>query len=410
MQDNKNTFILAGNGSYENKGCEAILRGTIKIIRHYFDNPKFIVLSFYSSNEEFKKQVLAEPDESIVDKKTFIFNKSKPARLLNRLRFSVQNEKNRAYTIYKEILPYLDLESTCAVLSLGGDNYSLDYRKPKYFTDLDNLVLTKNKPMMIWGASVGPFSKLPHYEEYMQKHLKRITGIFARESVTVEYLSSIGITKNVYRVADPAFLLDAIEPSRDKFDKKILDGAIGINFSSLMAKFLTNNNLKKWTQDCAEIIKKIMFETGRPIYLIPHVVVQGSNDHTFFKRILSLIDAPKDMLILLPANLSAGETKWIISRMFVFLGARTHSVIAALSSAVPVLSLAYSIKGIGINRDFYDNDNFSLGKDQITPDIIVRKIKELIKEREGIKEQINATLPSIEKLALSAGQYLKDII
>jgi len=331
-------------------------------------------------------------------------------RALNKFKFAIQNEKNRARIIYKEILPDLDLENTRAVLSLGGDNYSLDYGKPKFFTDLNNLVLNKNKPILIWGASVGPFSKLPDYEKYIQEHLKRITGIFARESLTVKYLDSLGITRNVHRVADPAFLLDPVKPTEDKFKEKILDGAIGINFSSLMANFLTDISLEKWTHNCAEIIKKIILEIDRPIYLIPHVTVQGSSDHAFLMKVLSLIGRPKDTITLLSANLNASETKYIISKMYVFLGARTHSVIAALSSGVPTLSLTYSIKGIGISRDFYNNDNFSLSKEQLTPDIIVQKTKELIKERENVKEQIEAALPRVEKLALNAGQYLKNII
>jgi colanic acid/amylovoran biosynthesis protein len=55
------------------------------------------------------------------------------------------------------MLPYLD--DAAAVLSVGGDNYSLDYGVPKLFTDLDDIVLEKKKPLAIWGASVGPFQR-----------------------------------------------------------------------------------------------------------------------------------------------------------------------------------------------------------------------------------------------------------
>ncbi|MFC1630196.1 polysaccharide pyruvyl transferase family protein [Patescibacteria group bacterium] len=408
MGNNKNTFILAGNGPYDNRGCEAIVRGTIKILRHYFDDPKFIVLNFYSSEEQFNKLVSEETDKSIIHKKTFLFNKSAPIRLLNKLKFSLQSQKTRSWIIYKEIIPYL--ENIRAVLSVGGDNYSLDYTKPKFFTDLDDLVLSKKKPMIIWGASVGPFSKLPHYEEYMKEHLKKITGIFAREALTEKYLTSMGITKNVYKVADPAFLLDSVKPPKDKFNKEILDGAIGINLSSLTANFLPNSDLKKWTKDCAKAVQRVVLETRRPVYLIPHVTGPRSNEYDFSKEILSLIDEKKDMINLIPDNLNASETKWIISKMHVFIGSRTHSVISALSSGVPALSISYSTKALGINRDFYGNDNFTLEKNRLASDIIVQKTKELIEERATLKNQIDSVLPEIEKRALSAGQHLKSII
>jgi polysaccharide pyruvyl transferase WcaK-like protein len=405
---NNNLFILAGNGSYDNRGCEAITKGTIKILRHHFDNPKFVVLNLYSSEEQFKKQISEESDENILHKKTFIFNKSMPVRIFNKLRFSLQSQDRRIKTIYKEILPHL--KESEAVLSLGGDNYSLDYGKPTIFTDLDNLVLSRRKPMIIWGASVGPFSKLPSYEEYMKEHFKKITGIFARESLTVDYLANIGITKNVYRVADPAFLVDAVEPPEDKFNKKIPDGAIGINLSYLMANYAMAGDLNKWTNYCVKIVEKVIEETRRPIYLIPHVAGLGPSDHYFCQKVLSLINVKQGEIVLIPDNLNFQETKWIINKMFVFLGSRTHSMISALSAGVPAVSLVYSMKGKGINRDFYGNDNFCIEKDKMSPEVIAQKINELIKNQPALKKQIVSVLPKVRELAFDAGKYLKDII
>ena len=50
----------------------------------------------------------------------------------------------------------------------------------------------------------------------MRKHLQNVTGIFARESATIEYLKKIGINENVYEVADPAFLMAARKPQLEK--------------------------------------------------------------------------------------------------------------------------------------------------------------------------------------------------
>ncbi len=70
------------------------------------------------------------------------------------------------------MLPHL--EDAAAVLSVGGDNYSLDYGVPKLFTGLDDIVLEKRKPLAIWGASVGPFDTMPDYERYMSRHLREV--------------------------------------------------------------------------------------------------------------------------------------------------------------------------------------------------------------------------------------------
>ena len=45
-----------------------------------------------------------------------------------------------------------------------------------------------------------------------------------------------------------------------------------------------------------------------------------------------------------------------IARMRLFVGARTHATIAAYSSAVPTLTIGYSVKARGIARDLYGGE------------------------------------------------------
>jgi len=409
MEKNINEFILAGNGSYKNRGCEAIFRGTEKILNTYFDNPKLTNINFYSSTEQFLEESAKENKKNVLYKKTYTFSHKKIDRILNRILMMSLDSPARARLIYNEILP--DLEKNCAVLAVGGDNYSLDYGKPTIFVDLDNLVLLAGKPLIIWGASVGPFSKDKKFESFMQNHLKKITGIFARDSITLEYLNSIGVYENVYRVADPAFLLNPVEPSDEKFsNKKDLGDFIGVNLSPLMSKFMTEGDSKKWEIIAVEIIKKIAEKTKKPIYLIPHVTSAGKSDYKFMEGLLPLLKNMQNTVKLLPDNLTASETKWVISKLFAFVGSRTHSVIASLSSLVPTLSLSYSIKGRGIIKDFFGDEYFSVSKEEFTPEIISEKMKELVVDKVKIKNQIASNLPRIQDLSMDAGKYLKNII
>ena len=126
--------------------------------------------------------------------------------------------------MYRDVIDHINQAD--AVLALGGDNYSLDSGLPPvHCTNLDDLVTSSNKPMIIWGASVGPFSKLPEYERYMSEHLQEI-HIMAREPATVRYLAQLGLTERVYKVADPAFLMEPQEPK--ELDFEIAPGSIGL--------------------------------------------------------------------------------------------------------------------------------------------------------------------------------------
>jgi len=202
-------ILFIGNGPNSNRGCEAIVRGSIEILKKEFG--EITCTNIYNL-------VLPEPEIEIEDTGVRIKQFANIVRPRNHLNRIVKGLLIRfAPSIWTKLfLSHLIsyIKEADIVLSIGGDNYSLDYGIPRIFTGLDNLVLSNKKPMVIWGASVGPFSKIPEYEKYMIEHLKRINGIFARETATVKYLADKGVTENVFRVADPAFLMEAKEPKK----------------------------------------------------------------------------------------------------------------------------------------------------------------------------------------------------
>ena len=404
-------FVLAGNGAYTNLGCEAIVRGTVKILREHFRDPRFICLSHYDSEDQYKIQRMQETDSAIMHLTSHHLTKKKIRKTLWRpdtwgsiYRYLLK--KDTFYTrAYKDLLPYLDEAE--AVLSIGGDNYSLDYGMPTLFTALDDLVLEHHKPIVLWGASVGPFSSMPDYERYMGDHLQKVTAIFARESVTVEYLNSIGVNENVYPVADPAFLMDAVQPEEMVY---IDEGAIGINLSPLMAKFVTGGDMEQWTKIAADIIEKVTSRTEKKVYLISHVTNPDSNDYIFMKRAVSLMAEEKDKITLIPPIYNAEQTKWIIGQMAIFAGSRTHSTIAALSSGVPTLSLGYSIKAQGINKDIFGHKDYCLEPLKINAEAICGYISYMMNDASTIRRELKTRLPMIRILSQNSGSELKHLL
>lgn len=414
MDDERPLFILAGNGPYSNRGCEAIVRGTTKILREHFRDPHFICLTHIQNEEQFRRQCLEETDPAITHFHTNRMSKKHALRNFWKLRTwlyayrSLFNSEKLKYLMYRDMLPHLDGAS--AVLSVGGDNYSLDYGVPKRFTGLDDIVLEKEKPLAIWGASVGPFTMMPDYEEYMSRHLRAVPGIFARESVTINYLKSIGVTENVYPVADPAFLMDPVKPEGIEDVFPLDEEAIGLNLSPLMAKYVTGGDLEAWTSRAALIIESVAKTTGMPVYLIPHVTNPTSNDHKFMQRALSLIKDRNGTITLVPPDYNAAEIKWIISRLALFAGARTHSTIAGLSSGVPTLSFAYSIKARGINQDIFGHTDYCMEPTDLDAGAVAGRVASMLDEGAAIRDDLAERIPAVQGAALSAGAGLKRVI
>ena len=405
MKNKSNNFILAGNGSYRNRGCEAIAIGTMKILRKYFNKPNFTLASFFQDEDQFKKQRENETDKDV---KHIKFEKIKKYDITWFLRNSIGliNSDYKKYFRYRCMKPYIN--DCLAVLSIGGDNYSLDYGIPIIFTYLDDFALSFKKPIIIWGASVGSFTKDKIFEKYMKEHLKKVSGIFARETITIDYLNSIGIKDNVYYTADPAFLLEAKKPSSTKLKYRIEKNGIGFNLSPLMPKYVTNGNKNKFIDLSVKIIKQVFERTKKKIYLIPHETRNNKNDYIIMKEILSRIN--NDKIILINPIFNTKETKWIISQLKIFFGARTHATIAAISSGVPTLSFVYSIKSIGINKDIFGTDEYCIYPKHFTPNIILGKIEEMIEDSENIKKRLAQIVPIIQDRALVAGKYLKEIL
>ena len=98
-------------------------------------------------------------------------------------------------------------------------------------------------------------------------------------------------------------------------------------------------------------------QAGKPFWFrmsVPHF--DGVDDFAFLATVTeSASKEAKHQIRVLPEGLNASEIKWIISQCSAFIGARTHSTIAALSSSVPTISLGYSLKAKGINEDIFGN-------------------------------------------------------
>lgn len=396
------SFVLAGNGPYLNRGCEAIVRGTVAIIHSIFGPSTFTALSFFSDRREFLAQAASEHDQDIAHHPIKPFaGRFNPRRGYNRLRRMLGIQDGKVYYgSNREIIRNAD-----AVLSIGGDNYSLDYGFPRMFTIFDDYVLSLRKPLILWGASVGPFHTAPDYESYMREHLRSVTAIFARENVTMEYLDRIGVNTNVHLVADPAFLMEPREiPGFD-----VEADAIGLNFSPLMAKFVTAGDMALWRRRVAEILTAVRKRFKNAIYLIPHVTVSGNDDHLFMQEALDLLD-DKSGVILVPDTLNAQATKWLIGKLRVFAGARTHATIAAFSTGVPTLTFGYSIKAYGINRDFYGNDDYCLKADQCEAGAVVERLTDLFESHAQRRAELCERLGAVQARAMLNGAYLQRVL
>jgi polysaccharide pyruvyl transferase WcaK-like protein len=306
------------------------------------------------------------------------------------------------------------VDGAAAVLEAGGDNYSLDYGRPLAFLAMDRAIMKMGIPVVIWGASVGPFDKDPDFKPIIMSHLQRVAGIFVREPMSLEYLRQNGVEANVHQVADPAFLMDPVKPVAPDVQEVVRPGTLGINLSPLVARYLNNgDDLEAWRAKATLLVAAVANSLRRPVLLVPHVgsPLARDDDFVFLESVRKAVAVQTKVPVdIVPHGLDAAQYKWVIARCTAFAGARTHATIAALSSSVPTLSLSYSVKALGLNEDLFGHREFCQSVFELTPDHLIAGLSRLLKEETEIRAHLDAVVPNAKKRALSAGRLLRDVI
>lgn len=364
-------FLFVLNGPTSNRGCEAILLSTYQLLSGAYPEASFVNSSFRDPRVE-KERYMQLPG---------LRHAAHPEMLsMQGVRWQIAKRIQGHAFNFERFLPWADY-----VLSLGGDNYSMDYGSARTYFDANERILTSGKKLVIWGASIGPFDKDPVLERYAAEHLKRLHKLVVRESRSKSYLESLGVRNNVVLMPDPAFSLGSENVVLPQQIETMLDaGAIGINLSPLLARYRPEPAY--WVEEAAKWVDTLAASTKYPILLIPHVMQPGNDDAAFMAEIMARISANSGRLQLLAGDrMSSKQLKYVISRLRCFVGARTHATIAALSKNVPTLSIGYSIKARGINEDLFGSDRWVVEHLNLATQGFVDKVKELLAEETTVR-------------------------
>ena len=405
-------FLIVHGGPYvENRGCEAILRGTMEILRHEFGTAVQARVSVDASPDVVEAQNAAESDPSVY---SFPMGGCGPRWSVDWWLKQVNRRFGTSFYPHIRAVKKLAKDASCA-LQIGGDHYSLDYGKPVEFMVMDRYLKSLGLPVVVWGASVGPFDADPVFAPKMFDHLRTLSAVFVRESDSYNYLRANGVSENVHLMADPAFVMKPVVPPPEKIGFTLPEGAIGINLSRMVAFYRGQRpadvDLKEWLDICVGLVKSAA-TLKRPILLVPHVgsLNPGNEDFGFLQSLCRAVvnDAPVPVQVL-PDGLNAAELKWIIARCAVFAGARTHSTIAALSSHVPTLSIAYSLKAKGINRDIFGHLDHCIHVSDLTTENFTEGLRALLANESALRAHLQSRIPELQARALSAGAILRKV-
>lgn len=380
-------YSHSGSG---NHGCEAIVRGTEKILGNIAD----MTLLSQAEEEEYKyginKIVNVKKGKNEINKKSLsFFNAYLSLRLL----------KN---TSKMDVLQFIDakkyIQKNSIAISIGGDTYC--YSDVYNQVELHKMYGKNTDKTVLWGCSVEP--KLLE-DKKVANDLASYTKIITRESISYEALKKVNENTKLY--PDPAFNLDKVELDLpDGFEE---NNTVGINLSPLIIRKEKKEGIT--LENYAKLIEYILDNTNMKVALIPHVVWQDNDDREPLKELYNRFDTNRVIMI---DDCNCLELKGYISRCRLFIGARTHATIAAYSTCVPTLVVGYSVKAKGIAKDIFGTyENYVIPVQSLeNSDDLINSFTWIYENKEKIKNHLTTFMPTYKKRGLEAKKEIEELI
>ncbi len=136
-------IMMYGHDGSLNRGCEAIVRSSSKMIKNRIEGSKIIL----ASGKPETDKMLENLDE-IFNGSAVEFNPNLFERIISSLEVKLlKNERYALGKIYKNVIDKID--DIDILLSIGGDNYC--YGEQPGFYEINRRVKENGKKLALWG-------------------------------------------------------------------------------------------------------------------------------------------------------------------------------------------------------------------------------------------------------------------
>lgn len=293
------------------------------------------------------------------------------------------------------------------VIDIGaGDSFSDIYggRRLRRMFIMKFLTHLARTPLVMAPQTVGPFTR-PLSTALARLSLRLCALVATRDRLSTDCVLGLGLRREVIEASDVALRLPFTAPEARAPGGPV---RVGLNVSGLlMGGGYTGQNEFGLTLDYPGLVRDIIrhFQTrGCEVHLVPHVIVAGGRmageDDA---RASQALAAEFPGAVLAPAFTSPSEAKSYIAGLDFFMGARMHACIAAFSSGVAVVPMAYSRKFDGLFGSIGYGRTVDCTRESGAE--ILEKIAADFEDRAGIaREAAKALARGLEKLgAYEAG-------
>lgn len=256
-------------------------------------------------------------------------------------------------------------------------NYTVEYFKEKFRN-----YHKQGTKIVFLPQAIGPLKK-----DITQKVLRNVCKyadiIMPRDTVSMNYVKSIGIDSDVFSVhGDFTSLIKATPPAKYSHLKGKV--AIILNYRMIDQTKISKDVYFKFIAKVIETIR----ENGHDAYLLNH---EGKEDENLMLEFKKTHDIQCEMV----TGLNGLEVKGLISSAYLCITSRFHGVASALNSCVPCLATSWSHKYQELFNEYKQNDCLL---DVTNLENAIFCVKELLGDSNNkVRVELQKTLPFIHK-------------
>ena len=390
-----------------NLGGPSVLCSTIEILNRFIPEAEFTLLSpapinDYKLSETYGIKIIPRPQGLFSSSKLLL------GAFLNKYNLDIfpllNNEISKILEAYKSADIIIDIWGIIFADSLGGGFISR-------LIEGIHLLIGKllNKPVIKYTADMGPFRR--KWNRFFAKfYLNKIDLILARGEITKKYLIDLDITTPIHVCPDTAFLLKASPNqkineflSQEKLKKKVI---IGISVSHTVNR--KEHNKDQYSITMAQTADYLIKNLNAFVVLIPNDIFPNTHDDVYVaKKIYKKINE-KEEVMLITEEYHANELKGIIGECDLLIGARYHSIVAALSMCIPTIAIAWHHKYHQV-LDLVGQEKYVCDTETLNFTELQAKIESLWENRKKIRAEITSRIPFINESILSGGKLVRDV-
>ncbi len=246
-----------------------------------------------------------------------------------------------------------DLRDIDLMIDIGaGDSFADIYAAKRFFMIWVSkyLAVQRRVPLIFAPQTIGPFTR-PIYRRLAGWIMNRATAVVARDRASLDLTHRLAPRANASLAADVAFSLPFASRATERGSVSAR-ARIGINVSGLLfSQAESGQNRFGLSYDYAAFIRQLLsslaVRSDAKVLLLTHAISggdAGDDDDAIADRM-----AAEFPFVTRVANFThPSEAKSFISSLDFLVASRMHACIAAFSSGVPVMPVAYSRKFEGV--------------------------------------------------------------